>query len=135
MVSGHLFPLNANLNTTNDSINKCLASYGTRAQNAAADNGADYKALSHALRVAYQAEALLRYGIILFPLPPPDLCVIRDIKFKTTSWSYEKIVEVIEHEIQLIETCYLPESKLPDKPDWDWIDNLILEIYEENKWK
>lgn len=131
MVSGHLFPLNANLNTTNDSINKCLASYGARAQNAAADNGADYKALSHALRVAYQAESLLQHGIILFPLPPPDINVIRDIKFKTTYWSYEKIVEVIEHEIQQIETYYLPASKLPDKPDWDWIDNFILDCYKE----
>lgn len=75
------------------------------------------------------------HGIILFPLPPSFINVIRDIKFKTTYWAYEKIVEVIEHEIQQIETHYLPESKLPDKPDWGWIENLILEIYEENKWQ
>lgn len=131
MVSGHLFPLNANLNTTKDSIKKCLASYGRRAFNAAEDNGADYKALSHALRVAYQAESLLAHGIILFPLPPPEIGVVRDIKFKTTAWSYEKIVEVIEHELHEIETYYLPNSKLPNKPDWEWIDNFILRTYEE----
>ena len=131
MLSGHLFPLNANLNTTKERIRKCLASYGARSFTAAEDNGADYKALSHALRVAYQAESLLLHGIILFPLPPPDINVIRDIKFKTTQWSYEKIVEVIEHEIQQIETYYLPNSKLPDKPDWKWIDNFTLKTYEE----
>ncbi len=135
MVSGHLFPLNANLNTTNDSINKCLASYGTRAQNAAEDNGADYKALSHALRVIYQADELLRTGTITFPLQDLNLQIIRDIKFKTTKMSYNEIMSVIERSLEGVEKDILPNSTLPDKPDWDWIDNLILEIYEENKWQ
>lgn len=131
MVSGHLFPQNANLNTTKDSIRKCLASYGKRAFNAAEDNGADYKALSHALRVAYQAQMLLKTGEIIFPLPQPMLDVVRSIKFKTTTMSYEDIVDLIEENIRNIEADYLPNSKLRTTPDHDWINNFVLRQYGE----
>ena len=130
MVSGHLFPMNANLNTTNDSINKCLASYGKRAFNAAEDNGADYKALSHALRVAWQAKELLTTGAITFPRPKEELDVLRAIKFKTTDMPYDEIVATIEDAVKQIETDYLPNTKLPSKPDFDWINNFIVKLYE-----
>ena len=129
MVSGHLFALNANLNTTKDSINKCLASYGKRAINAAEDNGADYKALSHALRVAYQAEELLTTGAVTFPLQGEKLDMVRAIKFKQTTLTYDQIVERIETKIRLIEHL-LTTTKLPAKPDWAWIDSFILRQYE-----
>lgn len=131
MVSGHLFPQNANLNTTKDSIKKCLASYGTRAFHAAADDGADYKALSHALRVAYQAQMLLQTGEVIFPLPQPMLDVVRSIKFKTTTMSYNDIVDLIEENIRNIEQDFLPNSRLPSKPDDEWIKNFILRQYGE----
>lgn len=130
MVSGHLFALNANLNTTRDSINKCLASYGKRAVNAAEDNGADYKALSHALRVGYQASSLLDNGEILFPLPKPQLNIIRSIKFKTTDMTYDEILAAIEMQIDFIENEQLPRTRLTEKPDWAWIDSFILRQYE-----
>lgn len=129
MVSGHLFPQNANINSTKDSIKKCLASYGKRAVNAAEDNGADYKALSHALRVAYQAEELLQTGEIRFPLPGIYLDQVRAIKFKVTAMSYEQIVALIEERICGIEDMWLPNSKLPEKPDWDWINSFIMRQY------
>lgn len=131
MLSGHLFPMNANMNSTRDSINKCLASYGKRAFNAAEDNGADYKALSHALRVAYQAQQLLLEGEITFPLRPHQLNVVRSIKFKTTTMSYEEFVAAIETNIEHIEKECMPNTRLPDKPDWDWINAFILRQYKE----
>ena len=131
MVSGHLFPKNANINSTKDSIKKCLASYGKRAFNAAEDNGADYKALSHALRVAYQAEELLLEGEITFPLRPHKRNVIRSIKFKTTEMTYDQIIEAIEMDLEHIEKVCMPNTCLPDKPDWDWINAFILRQYKE----
>ena len=130
MVSGHLFPQNANINSTRDSIKKCLASYGKRAVNAAEDNGADYKALSHALRVGYQASWLLDNGEIMFPLIKPQLNIIRGIKFKTTKMTYEEILAAIEMQIDYIENEQLPRTRLPEKPDWDWINSFILRQYE-----
>ena len=130
MVSGHLFPQNANINSTRDSIKKCLASYGKRAVNAAEDNGADYKALSHALRVGYQAAWLLDNGEIMFPLIKPQLNIIRGIKFKTTKMTYDEILAAIEMQIDYIENEQLPRTRLPEKPDWDWINSFILRQYE-----
>jgi hypothetical protein len=129
MLSGHLFPMNANMNSTRDSLNKCLASYGKRAFNAAEDNGADYKALSHALRVLFQADQLLRECEITFPLEETNLQIVRDVKFKTTKWSYNELVGMIEEGLHDIETIILPNSILPDKPDWDWINDFILRQY------
>lgn len=133
MVSGHLFPQNANLNTTRDSIRKCLQSYGKRAFNAAEDNGADYKALSHALRVAYQSQMLLKTGEVTFPLPGSMLDVVRSIKFKTTTMSYNDIVDLIEENIRNIEQDFMPNSRLPQFPDWNWINNFILRQYGEQQ--
>lgn len=131
LLSDHLFPLNANLNTTNDSINKCLASYGKRAFNAAEDNGADYKALSHAVRVCFQARELLTTGQITFPEPDTNgLELIRNIKFHKTALSYEEIVALIEGQIERIEDYLLPKTELPAAPDWDWINNFILDLYK-----
>ena len=134
-VAGHLFPVEANITTTKNSINKCLASYGKRAFNAAADNGADFKALSHALRVAYQAEELLNTGMVTFPLRGPKLEQIRAIKFKTTPLHYEEIVDLIEQQIKHIEEDCIPNTKLPAKPDYAWIEQLILNLYEKGEAK
>ena len=130
MVSGHLFPTNANLNTTHDSIRKSLASYGTRAQNAAEDNGADYKALSHALRVAYQAQELLRTGTITFPLTGSVLQTVREVKFKTTDMTYDDIIDLIKVNIEIVENN-LKTTTLPKQPDCVWINEFILQLYKE----
>ena len=131
MVSDHRFPLNANLNSTRDSIKKCLDSYGKRAYNAAADNGADYKALSHALRVTYQAEELLRTGQIIFPLQGEKLKFVKEIKYKTTALKYEQIVELIEGRISAVEAL-LKTTQLRATPDWDWINAFVLGLYKES---
>ena len=131
MVSGHLFPQNANINTTKDSIRKCLASYGQRAFNAAVDNGADYKALSHALRVAYQAQELLRTSTITFPLTGSVLQTVREVKFKTTEMTYEDIIDLIKVNIEIVENN-LKTTTLPKQPDWGWINDFILQLYKEN---
>lgn len=130
MVSGHLFAMNATLNTTRDSIKKCLDSYGKRAFNAAADNGADYKALSHALRVAIQARHLLTRGEITFPLEGNELQTIRQIKFHETDMTYDAIVEYIESEIQIVEMA-LNLTTLPAQPDRKWIEEFLLNQYKE----
>ena len=128
MVSGHLFPQNANINSTKDSINKCLKSYGKRAFNAAEDNGADYKALSHALRVAYQAQELLRTGTITFPLTGSALQTVREVKFKQTDMTYNDIIDLIQANVEVVENN-LKTTTLPKQPDWNWINEFILNLY------
>ena len=131
MVSDHKFPLNANINSTMESVRKCLESYGKRAYNAAQDNGADYKALSHALRVAWQAKELLETGSITFPRDPGELEILKAVKYKTTTMSYDEIVSTIEFAIKELEEHILPATTLPSKPDMEWIQSFILKQYEE----
>ena len=110
-------------------VKKVIGSYGKRAENAAAQNGADYKAISHCVRVLTQVEELLLDNKITFPLKNADF--IKSIKFNETDMTYEQIMEYIEKKINRIENALLPKSDLRDKADYKWIEQFILNIYEE----
>lgn len=130
MISDIKFQLNGTVNENKASLYKTLKSYGQRAENAAENKGADYKALSHAVRVLFQAEELLTTGKITFPLKGEKLDLVKAIKFKTTKMTYDQIVDFIEGELNYIETTLLPNSKLREKPDYKFIENIILKAYE-----
>jgi len=53
-------------------LNKVYKNYGSRAREAKSNGGIDWKALSHAARVMYQGEELLKTGKITLPLPEPQ---------------------------------------------------------------
>jgi len=53
-------------------VKKFHDSYGERARQAAANEGIDWKAVSHAIRAAYQVKSILENGTIYFPLPQAD---------------------------------------------------------------
>ena len=130
MISDIKFQMNGTVNENKASLYKTLKSYGQRAENAANDKGADYKALSHAVRVLFQAEELLTTGKITFPLEGDRLDVVREIKFKTTKMTYDQIVDFIEGELNYIETTLLPNSKLREKPDHKFMEEIVLKAYE-----
>lgn len=131
MISDIKFQLIGNLNTNKGSVYKVLKSYGKRSENAANDRGADYKALSHAVRVLFQAEELLTTGKITFPLKGDKLQLVKEIKFKTTKMTYEEIIKFIEEKLKYIEETLLPNTKLRSKPDQKFIEELILNAYNE----
>ena len=133
MVSDHKFPLEGSIGATIGAVEKCLKGYGKRAFEAAQDSGADYKALSHALRVSYQAMELLSTGEIHFPLRQPQLDLVRSVKFKTTDLSYDQIVGKIEENIALIETEYIPKTQLPKHANWNWINEFLLRHYNKEQ--
>jgi predicted nucleotidyltransferase len=51
-----------------DILNRYMKNYGDRANKAANNEGIDWKAVSHALRAAFQVKQLLTEGTITFPL-------------------------------------------------------------------
>ena len=121
------FSLNDQLDDALRKVNKVIASYGKRAENAAKDNGADYKAISHAVRVITQVEELLSTGRLVFPLKMADF--IKSIKYKTTDMSFDEIMDWIEAKIHEIDEKLLPMSTLPEKADQKWIEQFILKCY------
>lgn len=129
MISDVLFNLNESIVVTLHKLKNTIASYGKRAENATNDNGADYKALSHCVRVLFQTEELLTEGKITFPLKEADF--IKFIKFHTTNMTYEDIMDFIEKKMKYIEETLLPKSTLREKADYEWIDEFILKIYQK----
>ncbi len=98
--------------------------YGKRARMAEANDGVDFKALSHAVRVGYEAIELLRTGHVTFPLPYAE----RILNIKLGKFPYKAVAEEIEGLLVLVEH-EASISNLRDEPDYEWIDNLILSEY------
>ena len=118
-ISDVKFGLDESMPDVYHKVYKVVASYGKRAENAANDNGADYKAISHCVRVICQVEELLTTNKITFPLKKADF--IKSIKYKTTSMNYNEIMEWIDEHIKNIEDNLLPKSTLREKADYKWI--------------
>ena len=127
VISGVKFQLQDWCERCFNKVEKVIKSYGNRAKNASENNGADYKALSHAVRVAIQVEEILTNGYVRFPLENKEF--IKTIKYKTTAMSFDEIVDWIEKKITYIEECLLPKSNLREKSDYKWIENFILKQY------
>lgn len=123
--------LNDKITDAKHKIEKSIASYGKRAENAASDNGADYKALSHAVRVILQVEEILKTNHLNFPLKDVDF--IKSIKYKTTDMTFDDIIDWINNKIKEIDEVLLPNSNLPEKADHKWIENFILKVYSYNE--
>lgn len=103
---------------------KVWENYGARARAAMTNEGIDWKAVSHAVRVARQAIELLQTGHITFPRP--DAAELLDIKLGRRDYSeisqlLEKLVEQVERESFI--------SALPEKSDHKKIDETVMRLY------
>jgi RNA repair pathway DNA polymerase beta family len=98
--------------------------YGDRARLAESNEGIDWKALSHAVRVGREAIDLLNTGRISFPLP--YTAHLLDIKRGKLPYA------VVAHEIELLLTEVENNAKtstLRDEPDQKFIDDLVATVY------
>ena len=98
--------------------------YGDRAKKAETNEGIDWKALSHAVRVGHEALELLKTHYITFPLPnAPHILDIKQGKLP-----YKAVAEEIEGLLVEVENASL-SSDLPDVADQEFIDDLVYEQY------
>lgn len=98
--------------------------YGARALQAESNEGIDWKALSHAVRVGNEALELLKDHYITFPLP--NAAHILDIK--QGKIEYKVVAEEIEGLLEQVEAASLV-STLPDEADQTFIDELVYTVY------
>jgi hypothetical protein len=124
-INGRKIPFHAKVKYALEITNKMLNEYGKRAQKAHLAGGVDWKALSHAVRVNSQAVELLRTGHITFPRPDRELLT----KIKTGQLPYEQVAEVIEQGLVDVVSAQ-QRSSLPEKPDLELADEIILDAYE-----
>jgi len=105
-------------------LTKIYNEYGHRARLAEANDGIDWKALSHAVRVNFEGQELLTTGFITFPCPERKLLL--DIKIGKLP--YKEVEVIIEKGLQELEDAQV-KSILQDKPDLAWAEDFVYEVY------
>ena len=107
-------------------IEKFYNEYGSRAKLAARNKNIDWKAVSHALRAAYQTKEILTENMITFPLKDADF--LKKVKRGKLDYLTEvgpKLEAVMEEVERLAANSNLPESV--DRPFWDQFICVTLE--------
>lgn len=123
-VCGRKLQYTASLVHARDVIQKMVDEYGGRALQAESQQGIDWKALSHAVRIGRQAIELLTTHKITFPLPYAD----EILAIKTGKKLYQDVAREIEELLEKVETEAII-STLPEEVDQIWIDNFVHGSY------
>lgn len=119
-------PLNANCDLARQIFSEQFDKYGERAKQAESNNGVDWKALMHAVRIVNEANELLSTGHITFPRPEAStLLAIRKGEMK-----YTQVAEIIEAGLLELKRIQ-PTSTLRATPDQEWIDDFVYNAYLE----
>lgn len=121
-VLGKLYQTNKSCKEVLKSLELVRNKYGARAVQARDNEGVDWKALSHAYRCMYEVRDLLTTGTITFPLKEAEYL----IKLKTGQIAYS----IIQDELaELMNEVKSIESPLPEKPDYEFWDDFIIDVY------
>ena len=108
-------------------FNKYYNSYGKRAEMASRNEGIDWKAVSHALRAAYEVKSILINKTIIFPLPEAEL--LKQIKLGKLD--YTTVVSPMLESLVEEASELAKKSELPEKVNRRFWDDFILNIIEE----
>ena len=114
----------ASLKTAVEIAQRLVNEYGQRALQAERNEGIDWKALSHAVRVGREALELFESGRITLPLPYADhiLAIKRGtLPYKTVATEIEQLLEQVE--------AAASTSSLPEAPDWSLIEDLVTRAH------
>ncbi len=101
-----------------------LQEYGKRARQAEMNEGIDWKAMSHALRAAYQVKELFTDGTMTLPSPHRHLLTAvkqGKIDFKSVQAELETVMGVVE--------ALSERSELPTKADHKFAKNFLYYAY------
>lgn len=119
-------PFFNNLKDSRAIYQRVFDEYGSRALLAEKNEGIDWKALSHAVRVGSEALELYTTGEIVFPLVnAPHL-----LDIKLGNLPYDVVAAEIEELLEKIEIEAV-KSNLPEKPDTNFIDSFVEDVYLE----
>jgi hypothetical protein len=123
-VCGRKMPFTSSVKSARELCQRLVDEYGERALQAERNEGIDWKALSHAVRVGREALELLDTGRITFPLPyAAEILAIR-----RGARPYQDVAEEIERLLEAVDAAAL-RSALRDEPDRGFIDDLVTRAY------
>lgn len=123
-VCGKKALLTSSIRNAREISENLINQYGQRALAAEKNEGVDWKALSHAVRVGHEAIELFTTGKITFPRPEAEYL----LKIKQGKIEYRDVAEDIEKLFEKVEDS-AKQSKLPEEIDERIINDFIMEHY------
>ncbi|MGE0207066.1 MAG: nucleotidyltransferase domain-containing protein [Candidatus Babeliales bacterium] len=123
-VCGKKIPFHATLKNARLIVQNIIDAYGNRAMEATRNDGADWKALSHAVRIGNQALEFFTHHTITFPRPEREhLLAIKqgNVDFKLVTQEVEDLLAKVEQAAE--------RSELPEDYDPALIDYFIKQLY------
>lgn len=119
-------PMNASCKIAYDTYLTQFERYGERAKQAETNQGIDWKALMHAVRVCQEAEELLLTGNITLPRPEAELL----LKIRKGELPYREVADIIVGGLDKLNDAKT-KTVLPSEPDHKWIEDFIYNTYKE----
>lgn len=123
-VCNKLMPYTSSIKSAHETMSAVVKEYGHRALAAEKNEGVDWKAVSHAVRIATQAIELLQTGSVVFPRPDAE----RLVAIKLGKLPYRDVADEIDALLPAV-VAAAEASSLPDKPDLAWIDGVVADAY------
>jgi len=123
-VCNRKMPFTQTIKSAYEVVRRIVDEYGHRARQAESNQGVDWEALSHAVRVGEEAVELFRTGYITFPRPDAHYLVA----IKTGQLSYEIVANKIEELLESVER-EAKVSTLPETVDIEWIDDFVCRVH------
>lgn len=119
-VCGRRMPYTASVKSAREVLQRLVDDYGQRALEAERNQGVDWKAVSHAVRVGREAIELFTTGRIRFPLAYADHL----LRIKRGDMPYAVVAEEIEDLLAAVEAA-AAASILPEAPDQAVLDDFV----------
>ena len=127
VVCGKKFGLDTAVRFVEIPLTQYYKEYGERSKLAAQNEGIDWKAISHALRVCIQAVELLKTGKLTFPMNKRYSSYLRAVKAGKIEFEY------VREDLEMFMDRILEaqkRSKLRDEPDLKAFQDLQIRIYK-----
>ena len=125
-ICGKIFQSTAGIGYVCEIMKRFIEVYGKRAREAAMNKNIDFKAISHALRAAYQVRELLTTNTIVFPLKQAEF--LKKIKLGELDYMTEVApkLEALMAEVEMLSH----NSTLPEKVDKKFWNGFIIAAME-----
>ena len=123
-VCGRKTPYTATLRVAREGAERAAAEYGRRAEEAGRQDGVDWKALSHAVRVGREAVESLSTGRLRFPLAAAQHLLAIKLG-RVPHGAVEAEIEALWDEVERA----AERSTLPDEPDHDAAEASVLSAH------
>ena len=123
---GKQYPETITIEYAIEIISSVYNRYGARAKMAEANEGVDWKAVSHAFRAGIQLKEIYTTGDLIYPLK--DAEYLRDMKQGKLHYKNDNLGQQLEDILTDVESL-AQSSNYPTKLNHKWFDDVIINTY------